>query len=62
MAQWVGVKMAVNLRPALYEAILSLLHKDEDLAVRLQAAQTLKTDILSLKDKSSLMCLLFIIC
>nr|KAG5694124.1 hypothetical protein BaRGS_005879 [Batillaria attramentaria] len=32
MGQWVGVKMSVNLRPALYEAILSLLHKDEDLA------------------------------
>lgn len=46
MGQWVGVKMSVSLRPALYEAILSLLHKDEDLAVRLEAAHTLKTDIL----------------
>ncbi|KAK7479675.1 hypothetical protein BaRGS_00029051 [Batillaria attramentaria] len=34
MGQWVGVKMSVNLRPALYEAILSLLHKDEDLAFK----------------------------
>lgn len=46
MGQWVGVKMSVNLRPALYEAVLGLLDPSEDLAVRLEAAQTLKTDIL----------------
>ena len=46
MGQWVGVKMSVDLRPALYDAIMELLQKDEDLAVRLEAAQTLKTDIL----------------
>ncbi|KAK7116601.1 hypothetical protein V1264_002257 [Littorina saxatilis] len=45
MGQWVGVKMSVELRPALYDAIMSLLHKDEDLAVRLEAAQTLKTAV-----------------
>lgn len=44
--QWVGVKMAVSLRPALYEAILPLLNHDEDLVVRIEAATTLKTDIL----------------
>lgn len=49
MGQWVGVKMSVNLRPALYEAVLGLLDPAEDLAVRLEAAQTLKTDILKLR-------------
>ncbi|CAG5125621.1 unnamed protein product, partial [Candidula unifasciata] len=32
MGQWVGVKMSVNLRPALYEAVLGLLDPHEDLA------------------------------
>ncbi|XP_050400869.1 importin-11 [Patella vulgata] len=45
IGQWVGVKMSVNLRPMLYEIILSLLSKDEDLAVRLEAAQCLKTAV-----------------
>ncbi|ESO88153.1 hypothetical protein LOTGIDRAFT_219538 [Lottia gigantea] len=39
IGQWVGVKMSVSLRPMLYEIILSLLSKDEDLAVRIEAAQ-----------------------
>lgn len=38
--------MSVSLRPALYEAVIGLLDPNEDLAVRLEAAQTLKTDIL----------------
>lgn len=46
MGQWVGVKMSVQLRPVLYEAVLGLLDPEEDMAVRLEAAQTLKTDIL----------------
>ncbi|XP_076465605.1 importin-11-like [Babylonia areolata] len=45
MGKWVGVKMSTSLRPALYDAIMSLLHKDEDLAVRLEAAQTLKAAV-----------------
>ncbi|KAL8559005.1 hypothetical protein ACOMHN_039761 [Nucella lapillus] len=46
MGKWVGVKMSTSLRPALYASIMVLLQKDEDLAVRLEAAQTLKSDIL----------------
>lgn len=45
MGQWVGVKMSVSLRPALYAAVLELLDTQEDLAVRLEAAQTLKTAV-----------------
>ncbi|KAL3866114.1 hypothetical protein ACJMK2_043446 [Sinanodonta woodiana] len=44
--QWVGVKMSMALRPSLYQAILPLLSSDEDLVVRLEAANTLKLDIL----------------
>ncbi|KAL5005534.1 hypothetical protein ScPMuIL_018990 [Solemya velum] len=47
VGQWVGVKMSVSLRPVLYEAILPLLNEKEDMVVRLEAANTLKTDILS---------------
>ncbi|KAH9500905.1 Importin-11, partial [Bulinus truncatus] len=32
IGQWVGVKMSVNLRPALYEAVIGLLDQNEDLA------------------------------
>ena len=49
VSQWVGVKLSVTLRPTLYEAILPLLQEDEDLVVRLEAANTLRTDILTLK-------------
>ncbi|XP_059176481.1 importin-11-like isoform X2 [Physella acuta] len=45
IGQWVGVKMSVSLRPALYEAVIGLLDPNEDLAVRLEAAQTLKTAV-----------------
>lgn len=44
--QWVGVKLSSSLRPALYEAICPLLQPTEDLVVRLEAANTLKLDIL----------------
>lgn len=44
--QWVGVKMSSSLRPTLYQAIISLLNRSEDLVVRIEAAMTLKTDIL----------------
>ncbi|GFN82406.1 importin-11 [Plakobranchus ocellatus] len=33
MGQWVGVKMSLSLRPALYQAVLELLDPNEDLAV-----------------------------
>jgi len=45
MGQWVGVKMSVSLRPTLYQTVLGLLDLSEDLAVRLEAAQTLKTAV-----------------
>ena len=34
MGQWVGVKMAVDLRPSLYEILFSCLAPGEDLVVR----------------------------
>ena len=46
VGQWVGVKLSASLRPVLYQAILPLLQKDEDLVVRIEAANTLKLDIL----------------
>ncbi|XP_055894030.1 importin-11-like [Biomphalaria glabrata] len=45
IGQWVGVKMSVKLRPALYEAVIGLLDRNEDLAVRLEAAQTLRVAV-----------------
>lgn len=38
--------MSSILRPTLYQAIISLLNQSEDLVVRIEAAMTLKTDIL----------------
>ena len=38
--------MAVELRPAVYEAILPLLRQEEDLVVRIEAASALNYDIL----------------
>lgn len=38
--------MSSSLRPTLYQAIISLLNQSEDLVVRIEAAMTLKTDIL----------------
>ncbi|XP_076103519.1 importin-11-like [Mytilus galloprovincialis] len=45
IGQWVGVKMSQSLRPNLYQALIPLLAKEEDLVVRLEAAQTLKTAV-----------------
>ena len=46
IGQWVGVKLSSSLRPALYQAICPLLQHEENLVVRLEAANTLKLDIL----------------
>lgn len=43
---WISVKMSPSLRPAVYESIISLLQPTEDIVIRLEAAQTLKFDIL----------------
>ena len=43
---WCGVKMSAKLRPTLYQTILPLLHENEDLVVRIEAAMTLRSDIL----------------
>ncbi|XP_048255112.1 importin-11-like [Haliotis rufescens] len=45
IGQWVSVKLSVKLRPTLYEAILSVLRTEEDLAVRLEAAATLRSAV-----------------
>eukprot|EP00058_Branchiostoma_floridae_P024325 XP_002609815.1 hypothetical protein BRAFLDRAFT_114481 [Branchiostoma floridae] len=46
IGQWIGVKFSVDLRPMMYEAILPLLGTEEDLVVRITAANTLRIDIL----------------
>ncbi|CAI9731381.1 importin-11 isoform X2 [Octopus vulgaris] len=45
VSQWVGVKLSVSLRATLYETILPLLQEKEDLVVRLEAANTLRTAV-----------------
>ncbi|KAG8226723.1 hypothetical protein J437_LFUL004373, partial [Ladona fulva] len=45
MGHWAGVKMSRELRPMLYAATLPLLSGDEDMAVRIAAANTLKLAI-----------------
>lgn len=47
IGQWIGVKLSPTLHPAVYQAVLPLLSQEEDLVVRITAAQTLKIDILS---------------
>lgn len=42
IGQWISVKLSHELRPCLYKSILPLLNVQEDLAVRLAAANTLK--------------------
>ena len=54
VGQWVGVKLSASLRPVLYQAILPLLEKGQDLVVRLEAANTLKLDILKLLQNRSI--------
>jgi len=44
---WMSVKVSPSLRPTVYECILLLLQPAEDVVIRLEAAQTLKLDILS---------------
>uniref|UniRef100_A0A8C2GZ93 Importin-11 n=1 Tax=Cyprinus carpio TaxID=7962 RepID=A0A8C2GZ93_CYPCA len=46
IGQWISVKFKPELRPLLYEVILSLM-QDPDLVVRIETATTLKLDILS---------------
>ncbi|XP_054710284.1 LOW QUALITY PROTEIN: importin-11-like [Uloborus diversus] len=46
IGQWVGVKMSPEMRPLLYEIIIQLLNNEENLVVRLAAANALKVDIL----------------
>jgi len=43
---WISVKLSPGLRPTVYECIILLLQPAEDVIVRLEAAQTLKLDIL----------------
>ena len=43
---WTGVKMSSELRPTLYTILIPLLNPTEDLVVRIEAALTLKLDIL----------------
>ncbi|KAG7481216.1 hypothetical protein MATL_G00064160 [Megalops atlanticus] len=45
IGQWISVKFKSDLRPLLYEAILSLM-QDPDLVVRIETATTLKLNIL----------------
>ncbi|XP_063215721.1 importin-11-like isoform X2 [Bacillus rossius redtenbacheri] len=45
IGQWTGVKLSQELRPALYAAMLPLLGRGEDMAVRLTASSTLKLAI-----------------
>jgi hypothetical protein len=45
MGQWVGVKLAIDLRPSLYETILNCLAPGEDLVIRLTASKTLQDAI-----------------
>ncbi|KAK2165868.1 hypothetical protein NP493_1346g00008 [Ridgeia piscesae] len=42
---WVGVKMAPEMRPTMYEALLPLLQRSEDLVVRMEVANTLRIAI-----------------
>lgn len=45
IGRWVGIKMSPDMRPLLYEIILHLLREEENLVVRLAAANTLKVAI-----------------
>ena len=40
--------MSTKLRPVVYQTILPLLHSQEDLVIRLEAALTLRHDILDM--------------
>ncbi len=45
VGQWSGVKLSPELRPKLYQILVPLLRRDEDLVVRLAAAKALKVVI-----------------
>lgn len=45
VGQWSGVKLSPELRPRLYQILVPLLKKEEDLVVRLAAAKALKVVI-----------------
>ena len=45
VGQWSGVKLSPELRPKLYQILVPLLKKDEDLVVRLAAAKAVKVVI-----------------
>ncbi|XP_054710283.1 importin-11-like [Uloborus diversus] len=45
IGQWVGVKMSPEMRPLLYEIIIQLLNNEENLVVRLAAANALKVAV-----------------
>ncbi|CAH1959457.1 unnamed protein product [Acanthoscelides obtectus] len=42
MGRWTGIKLSNDLRPLLYECINNLLSPEEDLAIRLAAASTMR--------------------
>ncbi|GJQ74570.1 Ranbp11 [Trypoxylus dichotomus] len=42
IGNWTGIKLSLELRPALYECVTSLLESDEDMAVRLTASTSLR--------------------
>ncbi|KAJ8961664.1 hypothetical protein NQ318_021262 [Aromia moschata] len=42
IGRWTGIKLSSELRPTLYECIIDLLGPEEDMAVRLTAASTLR--------------------
>ncbi|XP_078607197.1 importin-11-like isoform X1 [Branchiostoma floridae x Branchiostoma japonicum] len=52
IGQWIGVKFSVDLRPMMYEAILPLLGTEEDLVVRITAANTLRIAVDDFEFKS----------
>lgn len=42
IGNWTGIKLSLELRPALYECVTSLLGPEEDMAVRLTASTSLR--------------------
>jgi len=50
IGNWVGVRLAPELRSDVYVALLPLLEPSEDLVVRIETAATIRSNILSLLD------------
>lgn len=42
IGRWTGIKLGASLRRTLYEIVIDLLSTNEDMSVRLSAANTLK--------------------